>query len=180
MLCDVFIALGFKPPCGSPLFLAMLLLHIPAGMTCVVAGLMAILSQKKAGRHPNFGTVYYWSLAMVFVTASVMAVVYWAEFRHLFLLGLLSFSAATFGRTARRRRWHGWVRLHILGMGLSYILMLTAFYVDNGKNLPLWKDLPTITYWILPGAIGLPFLVRALLYHPLVARGRKGSLRVGY
>ena len=26
-------------------------------------------------------------------------------------------------------------------MGLSYILLLTAFYVDNGKSLPLWKDL---------------------------------------
>jgi hypothetical protein len=27
-------------------------------------------------------------------------------------------------------------------MGLSYILMLIAFYVDNGKQLPLWKDQP--------------------------------------
>jgi hypothetical protein len=51
--------------------------------------------------------------------------------------------------------------------------------VDNGKNLPLWKDLPAITYWVLPSAIGLPFLVRALLYHPLAARGRKGSLGAG-
>ncbi len=33
--------------------------------------------------------------------------------------------------------------------------MLTAFYVDNGKSLPLWQDLPaTLTYWLLPSAVG--------------------------
>jgi hypothetical protein len=31
-------------------------------------------------------------------------------------------------------------------MGLSYILMLIAFYVDNGKQLPLWKNLPHFMY----------------------------------
>ena len=30
--------------------------------------------------------------------------------------------------------WRNWFRVHLAGMGLSYILMLTAFYVDNGKN----------------------------------------------
>jgi hypothetical protein len=60
-------------------------------------------------------------------------------------------------------------------MGLSYILMLTAFYVDNGKNLPLWKELPAITYWILPSAIGLPIIVHALLRHPLVIGIQKES-----
>jgi hypothetical protein len=48
-----------------------------------------------------------------------------------------------------------WVRLHIIAMGMSYILLLTAFYVDNGKSLPLWKELPPIAYWLLPGAIGV-------------------------
>ena len=48
-------------------------------------------------------------------------------------------------------------------MGVSYILLLTAFYVDNGKSLPLWKELPSIAYWILPGAIGGPIIGRALL-----------------
>ncbi len=54
------------------------------------------------------------------------------------------------------------MRLHITGMGLSYILLLTAFYVDNGKSLPLWKDLPPITYWLLPAAVGLPLIIHAL------------------
>jgi peptidoglycan/LPS O-acetylase OafA/YrhL len=82
----------------------------------------------------------------------------------------LAFAAGSFGREARRRRWQGWARLHIAGMGLSYVLLLTAFYVDNGKSLPLWKDLPPIAYWLVPAAVGLPIMVHALLRHPLVQR----------
>ena len=37
-------------------------------------------------------------------------------------------------------------------MGLSYMAMLTAFYVDNGPHLPLWDRLPTVAFWLLPGA----------------------------
>jgi hypothetical protein len=47
-------------------------------------------------------------------------------------------------------------------MGVSYIAMLTAFYVDNGKSLPIWRDLPPITYWLLPSAVGVPLIVWAL------------------
>jgi hypothetical protein len=57
-------------------------------------------------------------------------------------------------------------------MGLSYILLLTAFYVDNGHSLPLSRDLPSITYWLLPGAPGLPIMGYVLPRHPLVADRR--------
>jgi hypothetical protein len=53
-------------------------------------------------------------------------------------------------------------------MGASYILLLTAFYVDNGKSLPLWRELPEIAFWILPSAIGVPIIVYVLLTHPLI------------
>jgi hypothetical protein len=46
-------------------------------------------------------------------------------------------------------------------MSASYILLLTAFYVDNGQHLPGWKSLPHLTYWLLPSAIGLPLVARA-------------------
>jgi hypothetical protein len=48
--------------------------------------------------------------------------------------------------------------------------LLTAFYVDNGKQLPLWRNLPHWTYWTLPALVGLPIVVWALLYHPLMRR----------
>ena len=64
------------------------------------------------------------------------------------------------------------VELHIAGMGLSYILMLTAFYVDNGRSLPLWKELPQIAFWLLPAALGLPLLLHAMARHPLARAAR--------
>jgi len=106
----------------------------------------------------------------VFVSATVLSVIRWAEDYHLFVLGVLSFTAASLGRTAHRRRWRNWVRLHIAGMGTSYVFLLIAFYVDNGKNLPFWRELPPTTYWLLPAALGLPLIMRALLRHPLTRR----------
>jgi hypothetical protein len=131
-----------------------------------------MFSAKRAGRHPRFGSVYFWCLGGVFVTASVLAAVRWAEDYHLFILGTLAFAGAYLGRIARRKRWSNWVMLHIAGMGTSYILLLTAFYVDNGKSLPVWRDLPSIAYWLVPAAIGIPLIIRALFWHPLALTPR--------
>ena len=95
----------------------------------------------------------------------------WSEDYHLFILGLLSFSAAWVGRAARLRRWPRLLKLHITGLGTSYVLLLTAFYVDNGPNLPGWNVLPPIAFWLLPAAIGTPLILRALFRHPLVTSG---------
>jgi len=103
-----------------------------------------------------------------------LSAVRWIDNYHLFILGALSLLAATFARTALRQRWRNWVRLHITGMGFSYILMLTAFYVDNGKNLPLWKELPQIAFWLLPVGLGMPILIRTLMNHPLARQERFG------
>ena len=48
-------------------------------------------------------------------------------------------------------------------MGIAYVAMLTAFYVDNGPHLPLWDRLPTLAFWLLPSAIGAPVIVHAVL-----------------
>jgi hypothetical protein len=59
----------------------------------------------------------------------------------------------------------GWERLHIAGMGSSYVLMLIAFYVDNGKQLPPLNQLSPWTYWALPMLIGVPIILWQLLRH---------------
>ena len=161
---------GIEIPSTNPVFLAVVGIHILLGLACVITGAIAMLSQKRAGRHPRYGTVYFRCLAGVFVTASGLAAMRWAEDYHLFALGVLSFAAACLGRQARRERWRSWVRLHIAGMGASYLLLLIAFYVDNGKSLPLWRELPPVTYWLLPAVIGLPLIVHALVRHPLATR----------
>jgi uncharacterized membrane protein len=169
---DTGIVFGIPVPSGDRAFLIGVHIHILVGIACVLAGAVAMLSRKGRGRHSRYGAIYYWSLAAVVATATWLSLMRWDENYHLFLLGAFSLLAASLGRTALRRRWHGWARLHIAGMGLSYILMLTAFYVDNGRSLPLWKELPQIAFWLLPAALGLPLLLHAMARHPLARAAR--------
>lgn len=164
---NITVVLGIPIPSVDPVFLATVGIHVLFGLAAVVTGAAAMLSNKGRGRHSNFGTVYFWCLFGVFVTMSALSFMRWAENYHLFILGALSFGAASFGRTAARRRWNQWPRLHLTGMGASYILMLTAFYVDNGRNLPLWRELPELTFWLLPSALGVPLILHAIYRHPL-------------
>jgi hypothetical protein len=159
------VVLGIPIPSSSPLFLSIVAIHVVAGLICTVAGIVAMLTLKRAGRHPSAGTVYYWSLAAVFLTMAALSILRWPHNTHLFVLGILSFGAGVVGRRARRRLWRRWLPVHIAGMAVSYILLLTAFYVDNGPHLPLWRSLPPLAFWLLPSLVGLPLLIWALRRH---------------
>jgi uncharacterized membrane protein len=161
---------GIPIPFDSPVLLAVLGVHVLAGLACVLTGLAAMAARKGPGRHSYFGTLYYRCLLIVCTTMAVLSAVRWAEDYHLFVLGTLAFAAAFAARRAVRRRR---VRLHLIGMGSSYILLLTAFYVDNGAHLPLWRELPTLAYWLLPAAIGLPLIMLILRRHPLAQAERR-------
>lgn len=93
-----FIA-GIPLPSDAPLFLTFIAIHVAAGLVCAIAGLLAMLSRKARGHHPSAGTVYYWSLCVVFATMTVIAVFRWAEDYHLFVLGAFQ---------SRPRRSAGW------------------------------------------------------------------------
>jgi hypothetical protein len=115
MTGDSTIILGIEIPSTDPVFIGVIVgSHIPLGLAGVVAGAVAMLSEKRRGRHWTAGKVYYWCLLA------------------------LSGSA--------------------------------TFYVDNGKQLPLWKDLPHFTYWLLPLTVGIPLIVRAVLWHPVARK----------
>jgi len=164
---------------GSPVSLtfgAILVVHMAAGLVCVVTGAITLLSPKQRGRHPHLGEVNYWALGVVFVTATVMAALRWAQSGYLFFLGSAAFAAGSIGYLARKRRWRGWLAVHIVGMSLSYIVLLSAFYVDNGPKLPLWDRLPTLAFWIGPSAIGLPLVLRTLWRRSRVRGRRRCSL----
>jgi uncharacterized membrane protein len=138
--------------------------HIAAGLTAVACGIVAMLAPKRVGRHPRFGRIYLLALSTVTATAVVLAVAR-PHAAFLLILGAVALTAAGLGFLARRVRWRGWLPHHITGMAVSYVVMLTAFYVDNGPRLPLWELLPPVTFWFLPAAVGLPVLVRALRRH---------------
>lgn len=155
--------LGTPVPSTNPVFLAVVVIHIAFGLCAVIAGVGAMLSRKKRGRHSTFGRVYFSALAGVFVTMSLLSFMRWSEDYHLFILGSLAFGAAYLGRRNIRLKHP---RRHLVGMGASYILMLTAFYVDNGKILPLWNRLPQVAFWLVPGLIGLPLLAYYVVRPP--------------
>jgi len=155
---------SFGDQAGStaPVFLAFLAIHVLAGLTAVVTGAIAALVRKGSPRHVRAGRWYYRAITVVFATATVLAAMRWRQDYYLFIIGAVAFAAATVGYLHRRRHRPGDTG-HIVGMGASYVAMLTAFYVDNGPHLPLWDRLPPVAFWLLPSAIGAPIIARAMM-----------------
>lgn len=154
--------LGDEVGSTAPIFLAFLAIHVVAGLAAVVTGAVAALARKGSRRHIKAGQGYYRAITLVFATATILAAMRWRQDYRLFIIGAVAFTAATSGYQHRRRRRAGDTG-HIAGMGAAYVAMLTAFYVDNGPHLPLWDRLPALSFWLLPSAIGVPVIVRAIL-----------------
>ena len=153
---------GLPIPDAGPVFATALVIHILCGLTAVIAGALAATARKRPGRHPRAGRVYLWALGGIFTTATVMAIIRWHEDAHLFAIAVIAFGLGLYGYRARRCHRPGWPPHHAIGMGGSYIALLTGFYVDNGPFLPLWDRLPHITYWLLPSLVGIPLIWLAL------------------
>ena len=169
-MLDAARILGTEVSSTAPVFLAVLAVHVLAGLTAVTTGATAALTRKGSTRHRRAGRWYYRAISTVFATALLLTAIRPRQDYHLALIGVVAFAAATIGYRHRRKHRPGDTP-HIAGMGLSYISMLTAFYVDNGPHLPLWDRLPTIAFWLLPAAIGTPITIRAIRR----ARGRPGA-----
>jgi hypothetical protein len=160
-MADAARILGSDIGSTAPVFLAVLGVHVLAGLTAVVTGAMAALTAKGSRPHVRAGRWYYRALSIVFVTALALAAMRPREDYHLAVIGVVAFATATVGYL--HRRWHRpGDAPHITGMGGSYLAMLTAFYVDNGPQLPLWDRLPSLSFWFLPSLIGIPIIMRAL------------------
>jgi len=158
---------GIVIPSNAPVFVALVAVHVAAGIVSIVAALTAALRRKGHGAHSRAGLLYYRALIVVCVTMTVLAILRWPEDNVLLILGWLSFIAAFVARRFIRGQSRWRVRAHISGMGSSFTLLLIAFYVDNGSQLPLWKNLPHTTYWLLPSVGGLGLIGRAYFRHPL-------------
>ena len=159
---------------ATPVVLAVLAVHVLAGLTAVVTGAIAALVRKGSPRHVRAGRWFYRAITVVFATATILAAMRWRQDYYLFIIGAVAFTAATIGYQHRRRHRPGDTG-HIAGMGIAYVAMLTAFYVDNGPHLPLWDRLPTLTFWLLPSAIGAPIIVRAIIHARAQTRERAAS-----
>jgi hypothetical protein len=143
----------------SEVFRVALAMHVIAGLTSVVSGVLAATARKRPGRHPTAGLVYLCGIAGVFGTAWVMSAIRWHRDWHLAVIATVAAGLASYGWLARRREL---LHHHAMAMGGSLIALLTGFYVDNGPQLPLWRLLPHWVYWALPAAMGVPLIWWAL------------------
>lgn len=75
---------GIEIPSIDPVFLTVVGVHVLLGLVCAITGLIAMLSEKRRGSHPSFGSIYFWCLRGVFVTTAAVAAVRWAEDYDLF------------------------------------------------------------------------------------------------
>lgn len=164
---------GIPVPSDDRFFLAFVILHILISMVAVVTGLFAMFTRKTSTRHKRSGNLYFWSMALAFITVVILSVMRWPHNIHLLIIGVLAFGTTYTGRKLVREHGAHRFRLHTICMGLSYIFLLTGFYVDNGKNLPFWRMFPQFFFYIFPSLIGIPVIIRVLLKHPL----NKGSHR---
>lgn len=175
---------------GLPLtFFLPLVVHALAGLTTGVMGVITFSRPKRRRSHPQWGGRYLWAYTVVFLTATILSVQRWSADAYLFGLATLGYGLALGGYAARRfrleprvRRLIGkqWVVAHIIGMIGSYTVLWTAFYVDNAHLIPGLKQLPTLTFWILPTAVALPFLVISLSrFAPKTVRPDRGELLAG-
>jgi hypothetical protein len=167
--------LGDQVGSTAPAFLAILAVHVLAGLAAVITGAIAAVTRKGSARHVRAGRWYYRAIAVVFVSATGLAAMRWSQDWYLLVIGAVAFAAATAGYLHRRLRRPG-DAAHIAGMGIAYTAMLTAFYVDNGPHLPLWDRLPTWSFWFLPSVIATPIILRALRRRALAKASSAGFL----
>ena len=157
---------------GLPLsFFLPLVVHGLAGLTTGVTGIVAFSMPKRPGRHGRWGIRYVWAYTVVFLTATILSVQRWEADAYLFVLATLGYGFALGGYGAQRfrqeplmRRVFGkqWVVAHIVGVTGSYVVLWTAFFVDNAHLIPGLNELPPLTFWVLPTVIALPFLAVSL------------------
>ena len=157
---------------GYPLsFFLPLVVHALAGLMTGVAGIMAFRGPKRPGRHHRWGAGYVWAYTVVFLTATMLSVQRWEADAYLFFLAVIGYGLALCGYRARRFRQEPrvrympgkqWVVVHIVGMIGSYVVLWTAFFVDNAHRIPGLNQLPSLTFWVLPTVIGIPFTVLSI------------------
>lgn len=189
MVVGMLTADGFSQTIAGtgPAFAAFLIPHIIAGTSAVISGALVSLMRKGTRSHVRTGIFYFWALAVLAATAAGLTAVRGVRDLPVLALGVIAVALAWAGRQARRhpggwpwRRSSGHAA-HIVAMGGSYTVMLTAFMTDNSKFLPLLDRLPIEVSLGLPAVAGVPLIALSVRRHrrPKRAAPRAEKLLAG-
>ncbi|CAM4257250.1 DUF2306 domain-containing protein [Bacillus paramycoides] len=136
------------------IFNMILIIHILFGAICLITGIVAMLAQKKKGKHTEWGEIYHASYVVITITAIILSLLNWDKIAYLFYVAIISYAFAIYGYLARKKRWKNWLGHHIRGMLGSYIGAVT----NIGMYIPVINLLPPIWFWFLPTLIGIPLV----------------------
>jgi hypothetical protein len=164
---------GIPLPSNDPAFVTIIVIHVLLSMSAVATGLVAMFKNKSSAGHRRYGSLYFRGICLSFVTVIILAVMRWPHNNHLLVIGSMTVALTFAGRKFALRKKGEWITRHAICMGGSYILLLTGFYVDNGKHLPFWNQFPHWFLWVFPTLIGVPIIMWVLKRHPLTRSKNK-------
>jgi hypothetical protein len=134
---------------------ALLAIHVAAGMTALVVAPIAMVTVKGGPAHRRWGAVYYWAMALVALTAVVLAV--WRPNPFLALVAVFSFYFAFRGRRVLgHKRPEGGERPTALdwaaaiGTAVASLALVVLGVVQPG---PVWAQLGKVA--VVFGVLGL-------------------------
>lgn len=122
-----------------------LALHIAGGALGLSAGGIALLSTKERGIHDRMGRIYHLMVAVVCLSAAILAVLHWEKSAYLFFVSLYSYAWTFFGYRAAIQRRPGWKKRHVMGMVNSYMTQVAALVI---VNLPRFEAVPATYRWV--------------------------------
>ncbi|HET8758196.1 MAG TPA: hypothetical protein VFM58_19400 [Solirubrobacteraceae bacterium] len=132
----------------------LMVLHVAAGAAGLAVGARLILLSRDRPLLDRSATGYHWAVAVVAVTSAGLVAFDWPDLWWLLLLAVLTWALAATGHAAPVRRFRGWSRAYVHGVGGSYIALVTALLVvsltvDGPVDWPA-----SVLVWGLPTAIG--------------------------
>lgn len=120
---------------------AMLIIHVIFASLALVSGALAIVMKWNTPRHKPLGRMYFWSMTLVFITATFISVVKNLQF--LFLIGVFTYYATLIAyRALKLKELHRGQKPHVIDWiieavaGITFLCMVifaVVVYLQSGS-----------------------------------------------
>lgn len=120
----------------------LLLAHVIVATVALLSGALAIVLKGNTPRHKSVGRIYFWSMTLVFITATIISVVKNLQF--LFLIGIFTYYATLVAyRALKLKNLHlgqkpkaiDWIIEGIAGLTfLGMVLFAITVYYQSGSG----------------------------------------------